>query len=177
MAGFDYESLIRNIPDYPNEGVLFKDITTLLKDPDGFAALVDEISDHFAGRGVNKVVGAESRGFMIATPVAYKLHAGFVPARKPGKLPCDKISKDYVLEYGTNTLEMHKDAISEGDKVLVVDDVVATGGTAVAQVEMVEELGGKVVGLAFLQELAFLNPRDAIAKATDAEVFALLKAE
>ncbi len=177
MADFDFEGLIRSIPDYPSEGIVFKDITTLLKDPAGFSAMIDEIADHFAGLGINKVVGAEARGFMIAAPVAYKLNAGFVPARKPGKLPCEVVSQAYALEYGTDSLEIHKDAIVEDDKVLVVDDIIATGGTAVAQVKMVERLGGKVMGLAFLQELAFLDPRKEIEAATDAEVFALVKVE
>lgn len=177
MAGFDFESLIRSIPDYPSEGVVFKDITTLLKDSDGFAAMVDEIADHFEGKGVTKVLGAEARGFMIATPVAYRLHVGFVPARKPGKLPCETVMQGYQLEYGTDALEIHKDAIDESDKVLIIDDIVATGGTAVAQVKMVEELGGEVAGLAFLQELSFLDPREAISEATDAEVFSLIVVE
>ncbi len=174
MSDFDFESLIRSIPDYPSEGIVFKDITTLFKDPSGFAATIDEISDHFIGQGINKVVGAEARGFMIAAPVAYKLNAGFVPARKPGKLPCDVVSQSYALEYGTDSLEMHKDAICAGDKVLIVDDIIATGGTAIAQVKMVESLGGEVAGLAFLQELAFLNPRKEIEAETSAEIFSML---
>ena len=177
VSDFDFESLIRSIPDYPSEGIVFKDITTLLKDPSGFAATIDEISDHFVGRGINKVVGAEARGFMIAAPVAYRLNAGFVPARKPGKLPCEVISQAYALEYGTDSLEIHKDAICKGDVVIIVDDIIATGGTAVAQVKMIENLGGEVAGLAFLQELAFLNPRKEISNATDAEVFALMKVD
>ncbi len=177
LADFDFDGMIRSIPDYPSEGIVFKDITTLLKDSAGFAATIDEIADHFAGLGITKVVGAEARGFMIAAPVAYKLHAGFVPARKPGKLPCETVSQAYALEYGTDSLEIHKDAISDGDKVLVVDDIIATGGTAVAQVKMIERLGGEVVGLAFLQELAFLNPRKEIATATDAEVFSLVEVQ
>ena len=135
MAAFDFESLITDIPDHPEPGVVFKDITTLLKDPDGFAAVIDGIADHFAGRGITKVVGAEARGFMIGAPVAYRLHAGFVPARKPGKLPREVVSESYALEYGTDELQIHADAISADDVVLLVDDLVATGGTAVAQVK------------------------------------------
>lgn len=177
MAEFDFESLITDIPDYPKPGVVFKDITTLFKDPEGFAATVDSISDHFEGKGITKVVGAEARGFMIGAPVAYRLGAGFVPARKPGKLPREVRSESYELEYGTDSLEMHIDALSEDDVVLLVDDLVATGGTAVAQARLIEAAGAKVAGFAFLLELAFLNPREMIAKESDAEVFSLAKVD
>ena len=171
----DLKQYIRNIPDFPVPGIQFKDITTLLKDPDGFAATIDAIADHFAEAGVTKVVGAEARGFMIGAPVAYRLHAGFVPARKPGKLPREVRSASYELEYGTDELQIHVDAIGPDDVVLIVDDLVATGGTAEAQVKLIEQFGAKVAGLGFLMELAFLNPRETIAKVTDAEVFSLVK--
>ncbi len=175
MAELDLNSLIVDIPDYPEPGVVFKDITTLLKDPEGFSEVIDRIANHFAGRGVTKVVGAEARGFMIGAPVAYKLHAGFVPARKPGKLPRKALSESFELEYGTDTLEIHADALDADDVVLIVDDLVATGGTANAQARLVERFGAKLAGMGFLMELAFLNPRDTIAEQTDAEVFSLVQ--
>ncbi len=174
MASYDFEGHITDIPDYPEPGVIFKDITTLLKEPEGFQATIDAIADHFKDAGITKVVGAEARGFMIGAPVAYRLGAGFVPARKPGKLPREVKSESYELEYGTDSLEMHVDALSENDVVLIVDDLVATGGTAIAQIHLIEQFGAKVAGLGFLMELDFLNPREAIAKATDAEVFSLV---
>lgn len=174
MASFDYESLITDIPDYPKPGVVFKDITTLLKDPQGFASAIDELANHFLGKGITKVVGSEARGFMIAAPVAYKLGAGFVPTRKAGKLPREVYSEDYELEYGTDSLEIHADALSSDDVVLLVDDLIATGGTAVAQIKLCERFGCKVAGMAFLTELDFLNPREHLAKYTDAEVFSLI---
>ena len=172
---YDFESKIVSIPDYPTPGVIFKDVTTLFKDGEAFAALVDEIADEFKDKGITKVIGAEARGFMLGAPVAYRLKAGFVPARKPGKLPRAAISESYELEYGSASLEIHEDALDSSDVVLIVDDLVATGGTAVAQVKLAERLGARVAGLAFLMELEFLNPRQAIAKATDAEVFSAVK--
>lgn len=174
MAAFDFEKLITDIPDYPEPGVVFKDITTLLKDPEGFSAVVDGIAGHFADRGITKVVGSEARGFMVGAPVAYRLHAGFVPARKPGKLPRETVSESYELEYGSDALEMHVDALSPDDVVLVVDDLAATGGTAAATAKLIERAGAKVAGFGFLLELDFLHPRDALAKACDAEVFSLV---
>lgn len=174
MAAFDFESLITDIPDHPEPGVVFKDITTLLKDPDGFAAVIDGIADHFAGRGITKVVGVEARGFMIGAPVAYRLHAGFVPARKPGKLPRETFSQSYDLEYGADSLEIHVDALSPDDVVLIVDDLAATGGTAAATAQLIERIGAKVAGFGFLLELDFLHPREAFAKACDTEVFSLV---
>lgn len=171
----DLESLIVDIPDYPEPGVVFKDITPVLADPRGFAAMVDRLADHFKDAGITKVIGAEARGFMVGAPVAYKLGAGFVPARKPGKLPRETVSASYALEYGTDELHVHADALSPDDVVLLVDDLAATGGTAVAQVELVELFGARIAGLGFLMELEFLNPREAIAKATDAEVFSLIQ--
>ena len=175
MPEFDYDALIAKIPDYPKPGVVFRDITTLLKDPEGFEAVIDGIAEHYADAGVTKVVGSEARGFMIGAPVAYKLGAGFVPARKPGKLPRQTRQQGYDLEYGTDTLEVHDDAIDPDDVVLIVDDLVATGGTAVAQAQLVESFGAKLVGFGFLMELVDLEPRAVIAQATDVEVFSLVQ--
>ena len=175
MAAFDYDALIVKIPDYPIPGVVFRDITTLLKDPEGFAAVIDGIAEHFADAGVTKVIGSEARGFMIGTPVAYKLGAGFVPARKPGKLPRATRGQAYELEYGTDTLEVHEDAIDPDDVVLIVDDLVASGGTAAAQAKLVESFGAKLVGFGFLMELVDLGPRELIAQVTDVEVFSLVQ--
>lgn len=151
---------IRDIPDFPQKGILFKDITTLLKDPSAFRHAVDLLTDAYRDRNVDLVVAVESRGFIMAAPVAYNLNAGFVPVRKLGKLPAASIRVDYALEYGTNTLEMHKDAIEPGQRILVVDDLLATGGTVAAAVDLVEQLGGEVVGVAFLIELLFLHGRE-----------------
>ena len=175
MAEFDFEKLIVDLPDYPEPGVVFKDITPLLADKDGFAAVVDSIAAHFKGRGVTMVVGAEARGFMVGAPVARALNAGFVPARKPGKLPREAFSESFELEYGTDTLQIHVDAITSDDVVLIVDDLVATGGTANAQARLVKRAGAKLVGMGFLMELEFLNPRETIAQETDVEVFSLVQ--
>lgn len=175
MSSFDFEGHITDIVDYPKPGVVFKDITTLLKDPDGFEATIDAIAEHFKDAGVTKVVGAEARGFMIGAPVAYRLHVGFVPARKPGKLPREVRSESYDLEYGSDELQIHADAIDPEDVVLIVDDLVATGGTAEAQAKLIKQFGASLAGMGFLMELAFLNPRQAIAKVTDAEVFSLVQ--
>ena len=173
----DLESLITDIPDYPKPGVVFKDITTLLRDPEGFHEAIDRIADHFADAGVTKVVGAEARGFLIAAPVAYRLNAGFVPARKPGKLPRETRSEEYELEYGFDRLEIHADSTGPGDKVLLVDDLIATGGTAVAQIKMIENSGAELVGMGFLMELAFLHPRELLAEHTDVELFSLIQVD
>lgn len=175
MAEFDFEKLIVDLPDYPEPGVVFKDITPLLADKDGFAAVVDSIAAHFEGRGVTKVVGAEARGFMVGAPVARALNAGFIPARKPGKLPREAFSESFELEYGTDTLQIHVDAITSDDVVLIVDDLVATGGTANAQARLVKRAGAKLVGMGFIMELEFLNPRETIAQETDVEVFSLVQ--
>ena len=148
---------IRDIPDFPKEGVTFKDITPLLGDPVAFSTAVDAIVVSFGRGTIDKVVGIEARGFIVAAPVAYHFGAGFVPLRKPGKLPYDTVSEAYDLEYGQETLELHVDAFSPGDRVLIVDDVLATGGTAKAACNLVEQAGGKVAGLAFVIELEFLN--------------------
>lgn len=151
---------IRDIPDYPKPGVTFRDITPLLADVDAFRFTIDAIADHFAGETVDKVLGIEARGFIAAAPIAYRFGAGFVPVRKAGKLPWHVEQEEYVLEYGTDLLEIHRDAVHPGEKVLVVDDVMATGGTAHAAIRLVERLGGDVVGLGFIVELAFLRGRD-----------------
>ena len=175
MAGFDFEKHIVDIPDYPEPGVIFKDITPLLDDGQGLAAVVDDIADHFLKRGITKVVGAEARGFLVGAPVAYRLGAGFVPARKPGKLPREVFKESYTLEYGVDVLEMHKDALGPNDKVLIVDDLVATAGTAVATAKLIEQAGAEVVGFSFILELAFLNPREIIGKEFDQEIYTLVK--
>src|ERR671939_1842200 len=153
-------SLIRDIPDFPKKGILFKDITTLLKDARAFKQSIDQLTELVRGCAPRVVIGMESRGFIFAAPIAYLLGAGFVPVRKLGKLPGEVISTEYDLEYGTNTLEMHADAVAPGDRVLIVDDLLATGGTVSATIELVERLQGEVVGVAFLVELTDLNARD-----------------
>ena len=155
----DLKSLIREVPDFPKPGINFFDITTLLKDPAGLKATLDGLRAGFEGRPINKVVGIEASGFFFAPAVAYALGAGFVPVRKPKKLPSRVESIEYALEYGTDKLEIHHDAIQPGDSVLIVDDVLATGGTAAAVADLVERLGGKLIGLAFVIELDFLNGR------------------
>ena len=149
--------LVRDVPDFPKPGVVFKDITPLLADPAGLSAVVDGLADAFADTAVDKVVGIEARGFVLAAPLAVRLGAGFVPVRKVGKLPWSTHAQEYDLEYGTDHLEVHQDAIAPGERVLVVDDVIATGGTAEAAAQLVERLGGEVVGLGFLLELTFLG--------------------
>lgn len=153
------ESYIRDIKDFPKEGIVFKDITPLLASPEGFRAAIDTIADEYASAGVTKVVGAEARGFIFGGALAYRLGAGFVPARKPGKLPWSTTAHTYDLEYGTDTLEVHTDALTPGDVVLIVDDVLATGGTAAAKAALVEMMGATVAGFAFLLELDFLEGR------------------
>ncbi|RME40254.1 MAG: adenine phosphoribosyltransferase [Caldilineae bacterium] len=150
---------IRDVPDFPVKGILFKDITTLLKNPEAMRATIDEMIAFARPKDVEMVVGIESRGFIFGVPMAYQLGCGFAPVRKPGKLPAEKISESYTLEYGTNTLELHVDAVEKGQRVLVVDDLLATGGTALATCKLVERLGGEVVGVAFAIELNFLHGR------------------
>jgi adenine phosphoribosyltransferase len=154
------QSLIRSIPDFPIPGILFRDVTPLLKDRNGFRAAIDMIADAYAGARVDYVVAIEARGYIFGAPIAYKLGAGFIPVRKPGKLPFDKINVDYELEYGTNTLEMHADALANGERVLVVDDLLATGGTAAATGQLLKKFGAHVVGFAFLIELTELKGRE-----------------
>ena len=153
------KALIRDVPDFPQEGIVFKDITPLLADEVAFSSVIDLIFVHFGRGAVDKVVGIEARGFILASPVAYHFGAGFVPVRKKDKLPWETESAEYDLEYGSATLEIHKDGINPGERVLIVDDVLATGGTARATAELVERIGGKVVGIACLLELGFLNGR------------------
>ena len=154
--------LVRDIPDYPRPGVEFRDITPLLGDAAGFARAIDSLVDRFADTPVDRVLGVEARGFIVAAPVAYRLRAGFVPVRKAGKLPWAVAREEYALEYGTDKLEIHRDAIHPGEHILVIDDVLATGGTAAATCRLVEVLGGAVVGLGFLIELAALGGRGAL---------------
>ncbi len=153
------ESFIRNIPDFPVKGIQFKDITTLLKNGELFAQAVDQLYAPFREKEINKIVGIEARGFIFAAALAYKLNLGFIPIRKPGKLPAEVESEEYNLEYGKDSIELHTDAIDEGDKILIVDDLLATGGTAAAAARLVEKLGGEVVGLSFLIELTELKAR------------------
>ncbi len=153
-------SRIRDIPDFPKPGILFKDITTLLKDGKSFQMAVDGLLDRIGKRDVDVVVGMESRGFIFGAPIAYKLGVGFVPVRKLGKLPADVVSVEYDLEYGSATLEMHKDALKQGAKVLIVDDLLATGGTVAGTIELVKQLKGEIVACAFLIELTALHGRD-----------------
>jgi adenine phosphoribosyltransferase len=155
----DLRSLIRDIPDFPVAGIVFRDITPLLLDPEAVRFAVHQLADWARPRDVDYVVAAEARGFILGAALALELDAGFVPARKPGKLPADTISAEYILEYGVDALEMHADALADGARVLIHDDLLATGGTARALAELVEELGGSVVGFAFLVELAFLEGR------------------
>ncbi len=152
-------ALVRDIPDFPQPGVTFKDITPLLADPVAFRSAVDGIAGRFEDAGVDRVLGVEARGFILAAPIAYRFGAGFTPVRKAGKLPWEVEAEEYALEYGTDLLEIHRDAIAPGERVLVVDDVLATGGTAAATVRLVERLGGTVVGLGFALELGFLHGR------------------
>lgn len=154
---------IRDIPDFPEPGIAFKDIAPLLADVDAFRFSVDAIVDHFATSEVDHVIGIEARGFILGAPVAYRLAAGFVPVRKPGKLPFETAELEYELEYGTDTLEIHVDAVGTGDRVLIVDDVLATGGTALATAGLVEKVGGKVIGLGFLLEIGSLGGREKLA--------------
>lgn len=161
----EIEALIRAIPDFPISGILFRDITPLLKDKQGFREAIDLFVQRFKGRGIDHVVGIEARGYIIAAPIAYAIGAGFIPVRKPGKLPHDKLTEEYSLEYGTNSLEIHADALEKGERVLVVDDVLATGGTASATGRLLERLGASVEAFAFLMELTELRGREALAGA------------
>jgi adenine phosphoribosyltransferase len=162
---------IRDVPDYPKPGIVFKDITPLLSDHTAFAAVVDAVVAHYGRGAVDKVVGIEARGFILAAPVAYHFGAGFVPVRKSGKLPAETYEQTYDLEYGTETIELHKDAFRRGERVLIVDDVLATGGTAQATAELVRRGGGRVAGLSVLMELSFLNGRDRL---TDVDLHTLV---
>ena len=168
------KELIRDIPDFPRPGVSFKDITPLLADPKAFGATVESMTEPYLGRGVDKVIGIEARGFIIAAPVALALGAGFVPVRKAGKLPWKVHAESYELEYGRDTLEVHQDALGPGDRVLIVDDVLATGGTAGAVAKMVDHMGAQPVGYSFILELAFLGGRGRLG---DLDTFSLVTYE
>lgn len=167
----DYKSLVRDIPDYPQEGIVFKDLTPLWQDPQALKQSAADIASHFADKGVSKVVGAEARGFIVGALVAAELNAGFVPVRKPGKLPWKTYSEQYELEYGNDTMELHQDAVADGEKVLLIDDLIATGGTIGAIHKLVQRCGGDVVGLGCLVELSFLGA----AEKMPFPVFSLLK--
>lgn len=154
------EEYVRNIPDFPEPGIIFRDITTILQDPDGLHLAIQSMQDKLKDTEFDVVVGTESRGFIFGVPIAYNLHKAFVPVRKKGKLPCETVSMEYDLEYGSAVIEMHKDSIKPGQKVVLVDDLVATGGTIEAAIKLVEELGGEVVKVVFLMELAGLKGRE-----------------
>jgi adenine phosphoribosyltransferase len=168
----DLRRLIREIPDHPKPGILFYDLTTLLQDGKGFHELVDQLCEHYSGQKVDIVAGIEARGFIFAPALAYRLGAGFIPVRKPKKLPWKTASVTYQLEYGTDQLEIHQDAVKKGQRVLLCDDLLATGGTAAAAIDLVRQLGGEIVGAAFAVELDFLNGRKKLA---GVDVFSLLK--
>jgi adenine phosphoribosyltransferase len=168
----DLKKLIREVPDFPKPGILFYDITTLLKDKCGFRAVIDGLKDHYKDARPDTILGIEARGFIFAPALAYALGTGFVPIRKPKKLPAEAVTVSYDLEYGSDSLEMHKDALDGGRKVLIVDDLLATGGTAAAAARMVQNLGGTVAGIGFVIELAFLNGRK---KLESFDVFSLLQ--
>ncbi len=158
------EEYVRSIPDFPEEGIIFRDVTSVLQDADGLKLAIDSMQELLKDLDFDVVVGAESRGFVFGTPIAYNLHKPFVLVRKKGKLPCETISKEYDLEYGSAVIEMHKDSIKPGQRVVLVDDLIATGGTIQAAAELVEELGGKIVKIIFLMELAGLKGRERLAK-------------
>ena len=166
------KTIIRDVPDFPKKGIMFKDITPLLADHAAFTETINGMAERYKGRGITKVLGIEARGFLLAAPIAMALGAGIVPVRKKGKLPYRTVSATYALEYGEDTLQIHEDAIRKGEKVLIVDDVLATGGTAGAVCDLVDKLGGKVESIAMLIELGFLNGR---AKLPGREVFSLIK--
>ena len=168
----ELKKLIREVPDYPKPGILFYDVTTLLKDKEGFHLLIDRLCGHYANHHIDIVAGIEARGFIFAPALAYRLGAGFVPVRKPKKLPAKTASVTYALEYGTDTLEIHEDAVQKGQRVLVCDDLLATGGTAAATVQLVRNLGGNVDGAAFAVELSFLSGRS---KLPGLDVFSLIQ--
>jgi adenine phosphoribosyltransferase len=168
----ELKSIIRDIPDFPKKGIIFKDITTLLADAKSYQRMVDLLAHRYIGLKIDKVVGVEARGFIIGAALAYKLGAGVVLVRKPGKLPAETFKKSYALEYGTDTLEIHTDAIKKGERILIADDLLATGGTMAAVVDMVTEMGGEIIECCFMAELEFLNGKD---KLPSGKVFSLLK--
>jgi adenine phosphoribosyltransferase len=168
----DLKRLIREVPDFPKPGILFYDITTLLKNGAAFSRLIDTLAGRYVGRGIDVIAGIEARGFIFGPALAYRLNAGFVPIRKPRKLPAATVSATYALEYGTDTLEIHRDAVGKGQKVIIVDDLIATGGTARASAELVEKLGATVAGFAFIVELTFLKGRE---KLNGYDVYSMLQ--
>ncbi|MFW5992227.1 MAG: adenine phosphoribosyltransferase [Halanaerobiaceae bacterium] len=168
----DLKKIIRDIPDFPEKGIIFKDITTLLKDAGGFKKSIDLMVEYYDNYEVDYIVGIEARGFIYAAPMAYAMNKGFIPIRKPGKLPAEKVSAEYELEYGSNQIEIHVDAINPGDKVLLIDDLLATGGTVRAAVDLIEKLGGEIAGIGFLLELCFLDGRQEL---EGYDVFTLLQ--
>lgn len=161
---YGIDKYVRSIPDFPEPGIIFRDITSILQDPEGLKKSVEGIIENLKGVDFDVVLGPESRGFIFGMPIAYAYNKGFIPVRKKGKLPCETIEKEYALEYGTAVIEMHKDAVKPGDKVVIVDDLIATGGTIEAIIEMVESLGGEVVRIEFVMELAGLNGRSRLSK-------------
>lgn len=177
MAAFDFESYITDTPDYPEPGVIFKDITPLFANAEAMHRAIDAIAAAYKDAGITKVIGPEARGFMVGVPVALELGAGFVPARKPGKLPRETVSVSYELEYGTDTLEIHADALCPGDRVLIVDDLVATGGTAAATGKLVREMGAELIGYGCILELAFLNPRPLLEEGGTVPFVSLVKVQ
>lgn len=168
----DLKPRIRNVPDFPKAGILFYDITTLLRDPDGLRMTIEMLAAPYMDKGISAVVGIESRGFILGAAVAQRIGAGFIPIRKPGKLPAKSLRESYALEYGTDALEIHEDAIERGQRTLIVDDVLATGGTAAAAAQLVTRLGGELHGMAFLIELLFLNGRS---KLPDQQVYSVVQ--
>ena len=168
----DLTAFIRSIPDFPKKGIVFRDITTLLKDKEAFARAIDLLYEHYRGAQIDKVVSVESRGYILGAPLAYELGAGFVPIRKPGKLPAATLRQEYALEYGTDAVEIHRDAVAAGERVLLHDDLLATGGTALAACRLVEKLGGTVAGASFLIELTFLQGRRRL---SPYDIFSLIK--
>jgi adenine phosphoribosyltransferase len=165
------KGVIRDVPDWPKAGIIFKDITTLLKDAEAFKIALDALASRYRGRGIDYVASVEARGFILGAPVAYLIGAGFIPVRKPGKLPCEARRQEYELEYGTDAVEVHTDACRAGDKVLICDDLLATGGTALATAQLVEAAGASVEALVFLVELDFLHGRDNL---KDYEIFSII---
>jgi adenine phosphoribosyltransferase len=174
MKQIDLKSFIRDIPDFPKIGIVFRDITTLLKDPNAFNVAIDAFYEHYRNESIDMVVAIEARGFILGSALAYRLGCGFIPVRKPNKLPAAKIRQDYQLEYGTDSLEIHADAIVPGVRVLILDDLLATGGTILATCELVKRLGGTIVGLGFLVELTFLKGRE---KLTEYDIYSITSYE
>jgi len=168
----DLKSEIRNIKDFPKPGIVFRDITTLLKNPDAMKYVISQFKEYYKDKKVDLIVGPESRGFIFGSLLAHELHVPFAPLRKPGKLPAETEKEEYELEYGTDAIEIHKDAINQGDNILIVDDLIATGGTCEAAAKLIERLGGNVLGFAFLIELSFLNPRE---KLKNYDIFSLIE--